>query len=281
MLLYSLAEYVGSIKPEFNPKRVIPPEAYQNLVLALSDTQLILGTAFIISGLIERCTVTQYHFAIAVWLVNISFASHQSSFMVLSDYFSDRSTISYLRVLWITAFTACTLFELITVWSNLFLAPRVYGMRVQCVWDDFSAGYDSSNLATVCIFTILTVWGCLEMLSTLMHVNITAHTPTIFLRAVRAVRRALWQPYNLMAKASVKFKVAAFKSTPPWKKIPWETYHLLCSILFVLVFSLKRLLPSRSFNLIRIFTFLIYGTLSVFRLRKNATENGLSSDEDE
>jgi hypothetical protein len=75
-------------------------DAIQQVVLVLSDQQLITGASILIIGYMKHCTITQYHFYIVSLLGWISFATHQPTAMILQKYLIARPSMRHWRAIW-------------------------------------------------------------------------------------------------------------------------------------------------------------------------------------
>jgi hypothetical protein len=283
VLVPCVKQYLASLKPRNSEPRTLEirsNEVYQELVLSLSDSQLITGTSIMLVGFTKTCTITQYHFYIATLLAQTSFTTHQSTFIIISDYVQSKSWTSIPRVIWITALTFMLLLAQLITSNNLFLEDGGWGLSIRCIWNNFVGNYTLPNIGWWVSIVIGDLWGYLDIIGCLVHRDITRPIVTRILSLFRVP--VLYLGYVLDSPAYIYFKITdRTMKTEGWRSAILRGLGFTFLSIFAILFSLRRFLLSDAFNLIRVCCMLTYTTSEIFNTRNDATENGLTSNEDE
>ena len=280
-----LAHYIFSLIRPNDPRRDLElsfPKTFQNLVLSLSDSQLVSGAAIIIVGFIRHCTMDQYHFYIVSLLAQLSFTTHQSTFIVIRDYLHSKTSTSWVRLGWVTVLTALVLLaELLT--SQLdFLLDGGYGLSIQCNWNRIldPSSYTVPLMGWYVLFCIDVFWGYIDILNCLVLPELTtrlfAPVANGFSKINKLFRRVLDFPGYFHIYTT---EMAARISWVPGKCL-FRFLSFLSLVLYGLVLSLVRFLVSDACDVIRVFCLLVWATAELFFTRDLAIDNGLTSSEE-
>ncbi|KAL8714638.1 MAG: hypothetical protein Q9220_001587 [cf. Caloplaca sp. 1 TL-2023] len=129
----------------------------ESLVMALSDQQLLVGIAILITGFIEHCSISVYHFALASDLAWFSSNTHLTTLTVIHDYLIERKTLRNWRVMLMLAiFTmmmACTILEGHISWFDSWNCPA------QCLFDDVRGNIGGEPQKSMIANIVLLVYG--------------------------------------------------------------------------------------------------------------------------
>lgn len=243
----------------------------QEIFLASADQQLITGTSILIVGYSKHCDITQYHFYIATQMTTISFATYQAVILLVRDALRGKWRKSW-RVLWITVIAACVTVSNFVIYNDNFLVTQHLGHSMHCVWENLKSGQHFTRQQLVyLVFGIgLDLWSYFGILSYLY--------PDIFkLQLIATIFRIAYYLMELPSRTYLKIKTSGGNSRSPKLRKILET---TCKILFILALTLREVLFSFFFDLLRIFTFIVQITVNVADLRNQASKHGRDGDED-
>ena len=135
--------------------RLIPPERMsgklrlkwigilERIILTLSDQQLLLGLAILVSGLIRVCSISVYHFTIVSDLGWFASNTHIMSLTALWRYFRKNHTMRDWR-----AALMATMFVFqfaYTVMTSHWAWDESYSSHAKCVFDDLVGNISGSS----------------------------------------------------------------------------------------------------------------------------------------
>ena len=264
--------------PDIGLELWLPPvfsPVYQETILAMSDSQLVTGVAILLVGFIKHCTITQYHFSVVHSLGHMSFATHQSTYLILGEYFSCRAKTSWLRIALITVLVILVgLSELLSV-NTLFLGT--WGQTTQCIWDNMSGNYTASHLGPLVVFIMFVLWGYVDIVSCLLHSSFRTKLNKYLDVMFFVPRHVLNSPGYLC----IMTEQVALRQGRSGLFYFWKSLGHLSLRVFSIVLSARRSLPSTPFNLIRIWVFLFWTTGFLFKTRSKAEDNGMTDSENE
>jgi hypothetical protein len=270
----------------------ISREAIQQVVLMLSDQQLITGASILIIGYIKHCTITQYHFDIIALLGWISFTSHQSTLMILQEYLAPRPSMRHWRAIWISGLFGMIGVALIVTFNNNFL--HTYGMSTQCVCNNMRGNYSKQWLVWLALYLFLLVWGYLAVMAMLFPDQIW------WITTVSSMFQYVFKiPTRIRNKSRIRFvqeQALLADLSRHWTKsapsirttyhlgataISWSTWLIITSLtflIFLLFFSISEII---TIDLFRIYASLLWAAASLFSLKWSAVENGMDGSEND
>lgn len=155
-----------AIKSRLNPaelqkwKRVLT-----QLILGLSDQQLLTGIAILIVGFTESCTISSFHFWVVFDLAWFSSVTHLVSLRTLQDYLSDHHRFRDLRVFLMLANYAMLLVAAILTFRNY--DQRTHNCPVRCAFDHIrkrpNFPVSGTYLAQMILLTIGLIWALVPL----------------------------------------------------------------------------------------------------------------------
>ncbi|KAF7195242.1 hypothetical protein HII31_03448 [Pseudocercospora fuligena] len=135
-----------------------------DIVIMLSDQQLVLGFSILSVGYFKFGSTTQYHFAIISALSNISFVVHVSTVPILKQaMFSDQEKVELknFKRLWRAIAKLCfDILLFVSLWptgNSWWL--KDYGISVNCIWRDPGGNYHGTKLRMMVANMVLLTWG--------------------------------------------------------------------------------------------------------------------------
>jgi hypothetical protein len=276
----------------------ISREAVQQVVLMLSDQQLITGASILIIGYAKHCTITQYHFNIITLLGWISFTSHQPTLMILQEYLIPRPSMRHWRAIWISGLMGMVGTALVVIYNNDFL--DTYGMSTQCVWDNIRNNYSWQWLIQLVVNSFVLLWGYLAAMNLLFPsklswmITINSWFQKVFrmpsriynkskikLANEKALLMNLWNPWKVAALSTShpSLKAIYHLSAAAISWLIWLAISGFTFLAFFLVLTFSEICYSVTLDLFRIYASLLWATTLLLTLRNGAAENGMEGDE--
>ncbi|KAL8676356.1 MAG: hypothetical protein Q9186_007115 [Xanthomendoza sp. 1 TL-2023] len=127
----------------------------EQLVLTLSDQQLIVGIAILVAGFVKHCSISVYHFTIVSDLAWFSSNTHMTSLIVLQVYLTERPSlrdwrVGFMLLIFVMLMVAYVL-EGHTKWF------KSWNSYAQCLFDDLigNIGGEPSRYMTANLVLLL------------------------------------------------------------------------------------------------------------------------------
>lgn len=240
-----------------------------DIVLMLSDQQLITGASILIAGFSRHCMITQYHFRVVYLLGQTSFLTHQSTIRVMRDKLVHQSFRKLWRFAWITAIFAFVIAFQVIVLSKGFLV--IYGLPAQCAWSS-PLGYTLGNEIYLAFDLVLSAWGFLAIAYDLFPQHLAyLNNASSFLKAVLVL-----PGYVLYRATERRWEASISRSA----RFLWNAARVWAFTVFLVSFTISELFESELVGLLRILMGLVFSTTALFRIRHKSLHNGMESNRD-
>lgn len=135
------------------------------LILGLSDQQLLTGIAILIVGFTKSCTLSSFHFWVVFDLAWFSSVTHLISLRTLQDYLRDRRRFRDLRVFLMLANYAMLLVAAILTFRNY--NQRTHNCPIRCAFDHIrkrpNFPISGQYLAQMILLTIGFIWALVPL----------------------------------------------------------------------------------------------------------------------
>ncbi|KAK4546952.1 hypothetical protein LTR36_001684 [Oleoguttula mirabilis] len=140
-------------------------DTLSQIVVMLSDQQLVLGFSMLIVGYVKFVTMTEYHFAIVSALSNISFVVHVSTIPVVvrAMFDKDKADAKWynFKRLWRAiakiVFDILLFISFVPTGNSWWLAN--YGLPTYCIWRNTKGNYNGVSTRTMIADMVLLCWG--------------------------------------------------------------------------------------------------------------------------
>ena len=272
--LYRAAKALSPFQIADSRKRFWVP-VIQNVVLSLSDQQLLTGLAVLIAGFWTHCSISVYHFALVNDLAWFSASVHLDTLTVLQGYFVDKPVQRNWRVALIIVLALLLMVS--TVMQGQYEWYDSWPYDAQCLFDNLIGNIGGNprywmlvSLALICIEYPLSIFPLFK-------------PPTTFLD-----RWLLEKPRNTLEQTIERLKERLLQTTSPTffqGSIRRFTYTL--SVVTVRIASwtylaLMASISSRTCNLILDIFWFVYSLLGIIEDRQipstemNGDENAMS-----
>ncbi|RYP17878.1 hypothetical protein DL765_004276 [Monosporascus sp. GIB2] len=116
-----------------------------------------------------HCTVTQYHFYVALELPSLSFITFQGMLLAVVDVLHDRLSRRVWRYCWILTIFVAILISRFIEWNGYFMVDRLYGLPVQCTFDklaiaEYFTPIQAGMLTLELVILIWSLWNVTALL---------------------------------------------------------------------------------------------------------------------
>ena len=129
----------------------------ENLVLSLSDQQIITGLAILITGFIKHCSISVYHFTIVTDLATFSSNAHMTTLNYLQSYLKERPSLRN----WRAVLMMILFFALIaaSVLGGHWAWYQSWPYQAQCLFDDLIGNVHGSPALWMSVNIIMLLYG--------------------------------------------------------------------------------------------------------------------------
>ncbi|KUJ08103.1 uncharacterized protein LY89DRAFT_789336 [Mollisia scopiformis] len=238
-------------------------EAFQKLVLSMSDQQIITGIALMVSAITRlRCGISAYHWQITIYLVWFSSFTHLATLTFLRGYLHENSPMRVWRFCFMNILILLLLAALVPTGNRNWLpdeGPDLTGSPAWCLFKYHSRGVNVTSFTTM-LFSVLVL--CISY-------------------ATRAIKLFQWsskysrlilrtKPGNVLKSHIQKlYRGRENAKTKRWIfSIP---YNILSAVLLV-VRSWMDVLESMLWEITWLLIALIWGTLRLFATRNSTID---------
>ncbi|KAL8951987.1 MAG: hypothetical protein Q9222_002079 [Ikaeria aurantiellina] len=129
----------------------------ESLMLSLSDQQLLVGLAILVTGFLKHCSISVYHFAVVSDLAWFSSNTHMTTLNVLQVYLADRPTLRNWRVALMLS-TFVMLIATITLEGHILWFDS-WNSPAQCLFDDLGGNIGGGPQQWMIANIVLLVYG--------------------------------------------------------------------------------------------------------------------------
>ncbi|KAK4579973.1 hypothetical protein LTR86_000175 [Recurvomyces mirabilis] len=243
-------------------------QPFKDILLVLSDPQLLTGLTILLVGYMKLGTNTEYHFQIVSRLAKLAFVVHSTTIDVLLDRLLDpkRPFGRLWRPTAIMLFLALTFLALLPTGNDAWLST--WGLPARCIWQDtaggYAPGYESKQMG---LDMVLQPWGGVIVVYELFP-NLANN--------VLERRFRLWSCICLRGPCQIYVRCTArlldAKDAPSW--ICWYIISCISASIagFVLIFT--EIIFSQAFDLLRGWAMIVSNVYNIFYLRSNASREG-------
>ncbi|KAI0882609.1 uncharacterized protein GGS22DRAFT_195829 [Annulohypoxylon maeteangense] len=268
----------------------------QPAILLVSDQQLITGIAILTVGYIQHCTISQYHFYIVYLLGFMSSQVYDASLHALNLYVNRRPSMKLWRVILMNILFGMLIFNAFVVDHDEFLVYEddddiwYLGSSTQCVWNNFiGTSHYRSSLLDLILSLIVLIWAYLGDMQ-LFYPHIFKPLDW-FIRVIQTPLLGLLRFHDYISErmsGAEPPSIGAHRvdtetnpgATCSMNSFPRKLSHIPLliiqfSIWFLLLpsFTLIEILTSRIVDLWRIYSALLWATISVIKLGKYASSH--------
>ncbi|KAK5124606.1 hypothetical protein LTR85_001319 [Meristemomyces frigidus] len=249
------------------------PKTTSQILVMLSDQQLVLGFSILTVGYVKFVTMTEYHFAIVSALSNISFVVHVSTIPVVvramfDNEEADSSWYSFKK-LWRAI--AKLIFDILLFISFFPTGNRWwlvdYGLPTYCVWYNTKGNYNGRPMRTMIADMVLLSWGVAYELHAFFLIFAEESGASKLLECVVWV---FLVPRQLHARIRAKTK----QQTSPLLRWVFLLLEKLLWVFSFVVFVSCEVIASQTLRLTRSWAMLISNSVRIFRLRARAPLEG-------
>lgn len=219
---------------------------FKQLVILLSDQQLISGLALLVSGFLQlRNGISSYHWQMTIYLVWFSAFTHLATLTVLRRYLRDNPTLRWIRLSFMSALIALLIAALIPTGSKAWL--RDGNNKPQNVWMPAMCFYTSSvpggRLGSVQLSSLIVSISILLASYVTRVVKLfgwTSNLARIYLRTKLGRKVRTWQKILYDAKSKTEtqkwifsvpymtifvFVIIARACLDSFESVAWEVCH--------------------------------------------------------
>ncbi|RYP58576.1 hypothetical protein DL770_010395 [Monosporascus sp. CRB-9-2] len=256
--------------------RTIPKENLQAICLQLADIQLVTGASILIVLYSRRCVVAQYHFYVGLELSYLSFITFQGVLLGVVDVLRNRLFMRVWRYGWILVIFAAIFVSRFIQRNVYFMVDTLYGLPIQCTFDKLAIAeyYTSTHAGMLTLDLVLLTWS-LWYITTLLFPSATEMPPFAQLSSFS---------YWILSTPSRKLVIVRAKAEQDpaeARTTKFKMKHYLTTIAFLVMLSLREIIYSTAFDLLRVYTLLIRTIFGTLNERGRAAENGRQGDEDQ
>ncbi|OTB04254.1 hypothetical protein M426DRAFT_11877 [Hypoxylon sp. CI-4A] len=252
-------------------------KSIQPAVIMVSDQQLVTGTSILTVGYIQHCTMTQYHFYIVFLLGFVALEVYDLALLSVNQYVDKRPEMKLWRAVLMTVLFGMAIVNSFVVDHDEFLREDgddywYVGAPIQCIWDHFigSTYYERYRLDLGASLFVL-LWGYLQDIHLLY--------PDFFKWLGRFLRLS---PLPLLLKfrewtnrKRFEYNMEADKKTRNFtgtcRRVSFgfllSTFQCMFWLLFLPTFTIWELVRSYIINVGRIFSVLLWASLSISRIK--------------
>ncbi|KAI1460974.1 hypothetical protein F4805DRAFT_416181 [Annulohypoxylon moriforme] len=288
-----LKEYIWALTRRFDKPWTLGE--VQPAILLVSDQQLITGIAILSVGYIQHCTMTQYHFYIVYLLGFISSQVYDASLHALNLYVNRRPSMKLWRAILLTVLFCMLILNSFVVDHDEFLVYNdgddiwYLGSSTQCVWNNFIGTshyrYSLLDLITSLVVLIWAYFGDMQLFY-----------PHVF-QPLTWVIKVLQAPLLGLLRLHDRINGRVLEAEPPStgtrrtntettsRAARFNSFHrrlshlpllIVQSLIWLLLlpsFTLLEILTSRIVDLWRIYSALLWATISVAQLKQYASSH--------
>ncbi|KAF2229017.1 hypothetical protein EV356DRAFT_25016 [Viridothelium virens] len=157
-----ISERIRTFLPQFlKPDRQFSLDAIEDIAFTLGDQQLITGTSILIVGFARHCVITEYHFFVVSLLGLASFATHQSTILIVRAKLRRYPWKKWWRLMAIFLIFIFNLLGNILTFNDYFLVEL--GLVTQCAWSSLPYYYSPLEIFLLAFTAIFLLWGFLAI----------------------------------------------------------------------------------------------------------------------
>jgi hypothetical protein len=123
----------------------------------LGDLQLVTGTSIYLVAYIKHCSMTQYHFNVAVLQAQTALDTYTIVALTTRDILRESRFKRFWRWPWVITICIANIISSFIIWDNGFLVNLNWGVPMQC-----SLGNIGHYSGTALLLLILDVWQSLS-----------------------------------------------------------------------------------------------------------------------
>lgn len=233
----------------------------QKVVLELSDQQILLGIAMLFAGLLQRCTITEYHFSMVLNLAWMSCSVHITTLMVQKDYLKDKPKLRKWKVFLMALMFATMVSYQVLVAHDAWNESGPY--PAQCLFNDLPGNVSGTSIPwlTFNLFSLLVGYsiGLLSLFGSLSSAVDTWVVQKPVSRLEKWISKLrLWRQKAARRSSKILYVPRACTS------IIAEKFLLLLKSVYLLLITLT---DSTWASLVYSAGFFVYGTLAIWRTR--------------
>ena len=241
----------------------------------LGDLQLITGTSVYLVAYIKHCTISQYHFNIAVLQAQSALDTYSSIALATRDILRASRFKRFWRWPWIIVLCTANIVSSFIIWDNGFLVNLNWGLPMQCAWETIG-NYNGAS------FLVLAL-DILQSLSDMLY------TTTLFFPSFGSLNVMAGLEYGLLNYPIYLFKGAcrldqmrtAMQNAPLRAATAPLTKLLVffMGTIFLVLFCVTEIVISTNFQLLLSYLALVTNSSLLVAIRQNAAANGMQGDE--
>ena len=173
----------------------------KKVLLGLSNTQLLTGIGIQLTALIDHCTLSIYHYWIAVNLAQLSTITHLMTTVALRHYFLEHARSSIIRV-------ALILFNIALYLYQAFVADSLqYSNNVGDISQSLACYYQGNRPSYTKDKDLHVYWTTTLVLMTVLH---AALLYTVFQASKKNAHKVWWKKWLLRLPVIIAFAYMVF-----------------------------------------------------------------------